>query len=107
MGLLGTIVLAVAGAWLRAAGRRFEPPATPATATAVLAAVTGLLVAYRIIQEPGLDATTTVQAGAPLALVVLAVITLASRESMRREAAGTAWLDEPAAAPEPTRPSSL
>ena len=94
LGLLGTIVLAVAGAWLRAAGRRFEPPATPATATAVLAAVTGLLVAYRIIQEPGFDATTTIQAGAPLALIVLAVITLASRESMRREAAGTAWQDE-------------
>ena len=106
LGLLGTIVLAVAGAWLRAAGRRFEPPATPATATAVLAAVTGLLVAYRIIQEPGLDATTTVQTGAPLALIVLAVITLASRESMRREAAGTAWLDERAGAPEPTKPSS-
>ena len=54
IGLLGTIVLAVAGAWLRAAGRRFEPPSTPATATAVVATVTGLLVAYRIIQEPGL-----------------------------------------------------
>ena len=90
IGLLGTIVLAVAGAWLRAAGRRYEPPSTPATATAVLATVTGLLVAYRVIQEPGFDETTTVQAGAPLALVVLGMIALASRESMRREASGTA-----------------
>ncbi len=88
IGLLGTIVLAVAGAWLRAAGRRYEPPSTPATATAVLATVTGLLVAYRVIQEPGFDETTTVQAGAPLALVVLGVIALASREAMRREATG-------------------
>lgn len=103
IGLLGTVVLAVAGAWLRAAGRRFEPPSTPSTATAVVATVTGLLVAYRIIQEPGFDETTTVQAGAPLALVVLAVIALASRESMRRETAGTAWTDDVAASgPEPT-----
>lgn len=102
IGLLGTVVLAVGGAWLRAAGRRFEPPSTPATATAVVATVTGLLVAYRIIQEPGFDDTTTVQAGAPLALVVLGVIALASRESMRREDAGTAWSDEPATEPEPT-----
>ncbi len=85
VGLLGTVVLAVGGAWLRAAGRRFEPPSSPATATAVVATVTGLLVAYRIIQEPGFDESTTVQAGAPLSLVVLAVIALASRESMRRE----------------------
>jgi len=88
IGLLGTVVLAVGGAWLRAAGRRFEPPSTPATATAVVASVTGLLVVYRIIQEPGFDETTTVQAGAPLALVVLGVIALASRESMRREGQG-------------------
>ncbi|HYI37743.1 MAG TPA: hypothetical protein VEX39_14105 [Thermoleophilaceae bacterium] len=94
VGLLGTIVLAVAGAWLRAAGRRFEPPSTPSTATAVVATMTGLLVAYRIIQEPGFDETTTVKAGAPLALVVLGVIALASRESMRRENAGTAWKEE-------------
>lgn len=109
IGLLGTVALAVGGAWLRAAGRRFEPPSTPATATAVVAAVTGLLVAYRIIQEPGFDDTTTVQAGAPLALVVLAVIALAEREAMRREAAGTAWKDDQAEAEgsEPTpNPSS-
>ena len=102
IGLLGTVVLAVAAAWLRAAGRRFEPPSSPSTAAAVVATVTGLLVAYRIIQEPGFDETTTVQAGAPLALVVLGVVALAARESMRREAAGTAWQDEPMAQPEPT-----
>ncbi len=99
--------LAVAGAWLRAAGRRFEPPSSPATATAVVATVTGLLVAYRIIQEPGFDETTTVQAGAPLALIVLGVVALASRESMRREEAGTAWTDDLAPGPGPTPTSSL
>ena len=101
IGLLGTIILAVAAAWLRAADRRYEPPSTPSTATAVVATVTGLLVAYRIVQEPGFDETTTVQAGAPLGLVILGVIALAARESMHRESAGTAW-PEPAGEPDPT-----
>jgi hypothetical protein len=91
VGLLATMILAIAAAWLRAAGRRFEPPATPSTATAVTATVTALLVVYRIIQEPGIDDTTVVKAGPPLALIVLAVIALASREAMRRESDGSAW----------------
>jgi hypothetical protein len=98
--LLGTIIAAVAAAWLRAAGRRFEPPATPTTAAAVLATISGLLVAYRILQEPGFDSSTTVKAGAPLALVVLGVIALAARAAMRAEADGSAWAE--AADPEAT-----
>jgi hypothetical protein len=91
MGLLATVILAVAAAYLRAAGRRFEPPATPSTAAAVAATVTALGVLYRIIQEPGFDDSTTVKMGAPLALVLLAVIALACRDAMRQEDAGTAW----------------
>ena len=91
--LLGTIILAVAAAWLRAAGRRFEPPATPSTAVAILVTLSGLLVAYRILQEPGFDSSTTVKAGAPVALVVLGVIALAARAAMRAEADGSAWPD--------------
>lgn len=99
VGLLGTVILAIAAAWFRAAGRRFEPPATPSTAAAVTATVTALLVAYRIVQEPGFDETTTVKAGAPLALIVLGVLALACREAMRREADGSAWeVPEPPAA---------
>lgn len=91
LGLLATMLLAIAAAWFRAAGRRFEPPATPSTAAAVTATFTALLVVYRIIQEPGLDETTTVKAGPPLALIVLAILALACREAMRRENDGSAW----------------
>lgn len=95
LGLLATFALAIANAYIRAAGKRFEPPLTPSTLTAVAATVTALLVAYRTIQEPGFDNVNTVQAGAPLALVVLAVIALAARGAMRAEEEGRAHLDSP------------
>ena len=72
-------------------GRRFEPPATPSTAAAALATLTGVLVVYRIIQEPGDDSITVVKAGAPVAVAVLAVIALACRQAMRAEDDGSAW----------------
>ncbi len=99
IGMLATMLLAIAAAWFRAAGRRFKPPATPSTAAAVTATVTALLVVYRIIQEPGFDETTTVKAGPPLALIVLAILALACREAMRREEDGSAWA-EPGPQPE-------
>ena len=89
--LLATAVLALAAAYLRAAGKRFSPPATPSALAALAAVVAGLLVAYRIIQEPGFDDATVVKAGAPLALVVLGLIALAARVAVRAEEAGTAW----------------
>lgn len=94
LGLLATVLLAIAAAYLRAAGKRFDPPATPTTLAAAAALLTAVLVAYRSIQEPGLDEATTVESGLPLALVVLAVIALACRAAMREEEAGTAWADE-------------
>ena len=89
--LLATVVLALAAAYLRAAGKRFDPPVTPSALAALSAVVAGLLVAYRILQEPGFDDATVVKAGAPLALVVLGVIALAGRAAVRAEEAGTAW----------------
>ena len=47
----------------RATSRRFDPPATPSAAAAVTAAVAALLVAYRIVQQPGSDLATTIKAG--------------------------------------------
>lgn len=91
LGLLATFALALGTAYMRAAGKRFEPPLTPSTATALAATVTALLVAYRTLQEPGFDNVNTVEAGAPLAIVVLAVIALAARAAMRDEEEGTAW----------------
>ena len=103
--LLATAALALAAAYLRAAGKRFSPPVTPSALAALAAVVAGLLVAYRMIQEPGFDDATVVKAGAPLALVVLGVIALAGWAAVREEEAGTAWDDavaEDGQAPPPT-----
>ena len=89
-------MLAIAAAYLRAAGKRFEPPSTPELRCAAVAAtLTAVLVAYRSLQEPGFDEATTVESGLPLALVVLGVIALSCRAAMREEEQGTAWHDEP------------
>src|SRR4051812_8284435 len=100
LALLLTAGLAVAAAFFRAAGRRFEPPWTPSSLTALAAVVAALLVAYRIIQEPGLDEATVVRAGAPLAVAVLGVIAFASAAGMKAEEEGRAFR-EPRRRPEP------
>jgi drug/metabolite transporter (DMT)-like permease len=89
--LFATVVFAGVAAFARAAGRRFEPPGTPSAATAATAAVAALLVAYRIVQQPGPDVATTVKAGAWLSLIVLGIIALASSRALDLEEAGTAF----------------
>ena len=84
-GLLATIVLAIAAAYSRAAGRRLGGPVGPAAAASVAAALTAVLVAYRMLQEPGLDATATVEAGAPLSLGLLTAIAFAGSAAARAE----------------------
>lgn len=100
--LLLTAGLAAAAAFLRAAGRRFEPPWTPSALTAIAAVVAALLVAYRMVQKPGIDAATTVEIGAPLAVAALGLITLASAAGMRAEQAGTAFREPRRPEPAPT-----
>ena len=107
--LLLAYVLAVASAFMRAAGRRVSPPWTPASAGAVVAGVAALLIAYRTWQEPGLDAANTVQAGAPLAILVLGFLTLALATAYRGEESGRAWkrmerVDAAATEPPATEP---
>jgi hypothetical protein len=101
--LLGTVGTAIAAAFLRAAGRRFEPPGTPSGIAAVGATVTAALVAYRIVQEPGLDAASTVKIGAPLAVLVLAVLAFASARGLQAEERGDPFNEvaEPEPEPEP------
>ena len=97
-GLLGTSALAVYSAFARAAGRAGDGGWAATGAAAVL---TALLVLYRILQEPGFDAVTTVQIGAPLGLGVLGVIAFASALSLREEpeaSAGGGVLRAPALA---------
>ena len=99
--LLATVGLSIAAAFLRAAGRRFEPPLTPTALAAVAGAIAALLVGYRLLQQPGLDAGTTVKAGVPLALAVLGVLVLFASRAVRDEERGTAFREPPARADAP------
>jgi hypothetical protein len=95
--LLATVGLALAAGCLRAAGARFEPPLTPSALAAIGAGVAALLVIYRILQEPGLDAASTVEAGAPLAVVALGVIAFACSRALKNEEEGAPFRELTAA----------
>jgi hypothetical protein len=83
--LLGTAALAILAAFGRAAERRSEDRLGLTAWAGVAAAITALLVLYRVIQEPGFDEVNTVEYGAPLALALLGVIAFASAMSVRAE----------------------
>ena len=97
--LLACVFLPLFAAAHRAAGRRSDPPWTPSGIAALVAAVAALLVAYRIINEPGNDLTTTVKIGAPLGLLCLAAIGLGSAWAFQGEAN---WAELRRSATEPT-----
>ena len=101
--LFATVAFAIVAAFARAAGRRFNPPATPSAAASIAAALAALFVAYRIVQQPGLDEGTTVKAGAWFSLVLLAVVALASSRALDLEEEGRAF--RVTEAPEATEPS--
>lgn len=84
--LLLSVFLPLYAAAHRAAGKRAQPPWTPSAVAAVVAAATALLVAYRIINEPGSDVTTTIKIGAPLGLIALAVVGLGAASAFQGEA---------------------
>lgn len=87
--LLVLLVLAVlaplAAAAMRASGRRSRPPWTPSMIAVGTALAASLLVAYRIVQEPGVDASTTVKIGPLLAVVALAGVALGSAGAVQSE----------------------
>jgi hypothetical protein len=83
--MLGAIVLTLLTAFTRAAGAKPTKGLGPAGLAALLATAAAVLVAYRIIQEPGLDQGTTVKLGAPLALIPLAMIALGASSALRTD----------------------
>jgi hypothetical protein len=83
--MLAAIALAVLTAITRAAGAKPTKGLGPAGLAALCAAGAAVLVAYRIIQEPGLDAATNVKAGALLALLALGMIALGSAYALRAD----------------------
>jgi hypothetical protein len=83
--MLGAIALAALTAITRAAGATSTKGVGPSGLAALLATAAAVLIAYRIIQEPGLDQVTNVKVGAPLALVPLALIALGSSAALRAD----------------------
>lgn len=83
--MLASIILAAATAVTRAAGAKPTKGLGPAGLAALFATAAAVGVAYRIIQEPGLDQGTNVKAGALLALVALAMIALGSAFALRAD----------------------
>ena len=114
--LLLTVFLPLLAAGLRAQGRRFEPPWTPSAFAALSAALAALLLAYRIIQEPGPNALTTVEPGAIIGLVLLAVVGVGAAAAFQgeseyaamRRAASSPANEAPTtdAPPDPGRPAA-
>lgn len=88
LALLATAGLAIAAAFLRAADRDVGPPSPSAIAT-----LTGLfacvLIAYRIIQPPGLNEAAVVKWGAPAGLLCAGLVAIGSRMATRAEQEGT------------------
>jgi hypothetical protein len=81
-GLLVTAALAVLAAFAAASGRASRSAIPPAGLAGIAAATTALLVFFRIVQEAGFDEASTVEAGAPLSLVVLGLIGYAGARAM-------------------------
>ena len=101
--VLAAVALAIAAAFLRAAGRRFDPPLTPSALAAVTGIAGVLAVTYRIVQEPGLDNASTIEIGAPLAVLALGMLAFAAARGLRNEEEGEPFseLPQPAKEPEP------
>jgi multisubunit Na+/H+ antiporter MnhF subunit len=97
--LLGAIGCAIVAAWLAAAGKKIGPP-SPSALASVFGLLACVLIVYRIIQPPGLNAVAEVKAGAPLGLLCVGLLAFGARIAVRDERAA----DEPAgesAAPSP------
>jgi hypothetical protein len=79
--LLVAMGAAGANAFLRAAGRRFESGTAPSAVAAWAGLVGALLILYRILQPPGFNDAAVVKAGAPIGLVLVGVLAIASRSA--------------------------
>jgi hypothetical protein len=83
--LLATVALTALATLTRAAGRQTGDGVGPTAWAGMAAALTALLVLFRVIQEPGFDEVNTVQYGAPLALGLLGVLAFACAMSVRAD----------------------
>jgi hypothetical protein len=98
--LVAAIAAAAANAFLIATGRRFEPPRSPSAIAAWAGLLGALLILYRILQPPGLNAAAVVKVGAPLGLALVGILAIASRSASVAERPAPE-AEQPAAAAEP------
>jgi len=83
--LLVTVGAAVVAAFVRATGRRVDPPWTPSGVASVAGLTAALLLLYRILQPPGPNAGAVVEAEAYLAFILVSVVAFAARIAALRE----------------------
>jgi hypothetical protein len=93
--VVSAAVLAMISVVLAAAGR---PSGWTSAISLGAASLGAVLLTYRMLQEPGLDEVTTVEPGAPLALIALGVLALGGSLMLREE-------PTPDAEPDPSPPS--
>jgi drug/metabolite transporter (DMT)-like permease len=98
--LLISVFLALLAAVVRAAGKGPAPPWTLSAFTALTAAATAVFLAFRIVNQPGNDAETTVKTGAFLGLLLVAVIGVGAASGFRTES------ESAEARPLPTAPDN-
>jgi hypothetical protein len=94
--LLAAIILALGAAWLRAAGKRFDPPWTPSAIATGVGMAGLILLAARIVQKPGADPGAVVKLGAPLGVVCVGAIAIGSRIAWNAERDGSVWAEQAA-----------
>jgi len=100
--MIAAAALAIAAAFLRAAGRRFDSRLTPSAIATYAGLAACVLLAFRIIDPPGLHAAAVVKAPVPLALLSVGALALGARLASLRERAEPAPAQAaaaPAAAP--------
>jgi hypothetical protein len=85
--LVAAAVLALLAAWARAAGRSVRlGPWSPSAVASIVGLAACLMLAYRILQPPGLNSGAVVKVGAPLGLVCIGLLTIGARVATRGEA---------------------
>ena len=84
--LLAAAVLAIVAAWARAADRRVRLLGlSPSALASIVGLAACLLLVYRILQPPGLNAGAVVKVGAPLGLLCAGLLTLGARVASRAD----------------------
>jgi hypothetical protein len=83
--LLAAVALALTAATLRVVGRRVGGALSPSVLAAGAASIGAVLLAYRIVQQPGVDEITVVKAGAPLSLMAAVVLAGGATSAARSE----------------------